>query len=322
MSRFYESQFPQVGDLIVVRGCSVSEMGMYVQLLEYDNVEGLICMSEISRQRVRSTVRLLRLGQEEVVKVMRTEMSKQYIDLSKAKVDPVEIAQTRDRYRRAKIVQSILKTAADKFKTTTTLEEICRAVSWPLYQKFGNAYTIFERAVKDGNILAEETTAMENPNILLFIREEICRRLKPVPVKMQCVINVACLGNSGVLAVRSALMAGQAIADQPEYAEHGIRVSIKATPEYMVSGTVEDRNRGLAAVGAVVNAIQLAISKERGGRFSVAIEPHVVGEKTTTMGAVLERVGDDDDDDNDDSDESEDEIEISFQEPLHDVSQS
>jgi translation initiation factor 2 alpha subunit (eIF-2alpha) len=41
-------------DLVVAKVKSVAEMGAYVSLLEYNNIEGMILMSELSRRRIRS----------------------------------------------------------------------------------------------------------------------------------------------------------------------------------------------------------------------------------------------------------------------------
>lgn len=41
-------------------------MGAYVALLEYNNIEGMILLSELSRRRIRSINKLIRVGKQEV----------------------------------------------------------------------------------------------------------------------------------------------------------------------------------------------------------------------------------------------------------------
>jgi hypothetical protein len=50
--RMYEQKFPEVDDLVMVRVKSIAEMGAYVSLLEYDNIEGTHC--DITRGHCRS----------------------------------------------------------------------------------------------------------------------------------------------------------------------------------------------------------------------------------------------------------------------------
>lgn len=40
--RFYEQRFPEVDDVVMVNVRSIAEMGAYVTLLEYNNIEGLL----------------------------------------------------------------------------------------------------------------------------------------------------------------------------------------------------------------------------------------------------------------------------------------
>jgi translation initiation factor 2 subunit 1 len=51
-------------------------MGAYVKLLEYDNIDGMILLSELSRRRIRSIQKLIRIGRNEVVVVLRVDKEK------------------------------------------------------------------------------------------------------------------------------------------------------------------------------------------------------------------------------------------------------
>jgi len=57
-------------------------MGAYVKLLEYDNIDGMILLSELSRRRIRSIQKLIRVGRNEVVVVLR-------VDKEKGKAEPI-----------------------------------------------------------------------------------------------------------------------------------------------------------------------------------------------------------------------------------------
>jgi translation initiation factor 2 subunit 1 len=54
----------------------IAEMGAYVKLLEYDNIDGMILLSELSRRRIRSIQKLIRVGRDEVVVVLRVDKEK------------------------------------------------------------------------------------------------------------------------------------------------------------------------------------------------------------------------------------------------------
>ena len=74
--RFYENVFPEPDEFIIVRTTHIGEMGSYVELLEFDNVEGMILQTEIGRRRVRSVHTLFKVGRMEVVRVIRVDKEK------------------------------------------------------------------------------------------------------------------------------------------------------------------------------------------------------------------------------------------------------
>lgn len=49
---------------------------LIVSQLEYDNIEGMILLSELSRRRIRSVQKLIKEGRNEVVVVMRVDPDK------------------------------------------------------------------------------------------------------------------------------------------------------------------------------------------------------------------------------------------------------
>ena len=74
--RFYGHRFPEVEDVVMVNVRSIAEMGAYVHLLEYNNIEGMILLSELSRRRIRSINKLIRVGRNECVVVIRVDEEK------------------------------------------------------------------------------------------------------------------------------------------------------------------------------------------------------------------------------------------------------
>lgn len=90
--RFYEAKYPEMDDVVMVQVKSIAEMGAYVSLLEYGGIEGMILLSELSRRRIRSVQKLIKVGRQEPVMVLRVDKEKGYIDLSKRRVSPEDLA--------------------------------------------------------------------------------------------------------------------------------------------------------------------------------------------------------------------------------------
>ena len=142
--RFYEEQFPELESLVMVNVRNIAEMGAYVTLLEYNNIEGMILLSELSRRRIRSINKLIRVNRNEVVMVLRVDKEKGYIDLSKRRVSAEDVAKCEEcnnrvsilpldvcrgahrRYNKAKAVHRVMRHVADR--CGRTLEDLYQVV--------------------------------------------------------------------------------------------------------------------------------------------------------------------------------------------------
>jgi translation initiation factor 2 subunit 1 len=79
--RYYAQKYPEIDDVVMVKVTSIAEMGAYVHLLEYNNIEGMILLSELSRRRIRSINKLVRVGKTEPVVVIRVDKEKGNFEL-------------------------------------------------------------------------------------------------------------------------------------------------------------------------------------------------------------------------------------------------
>jgi predicted RNA-binding protein with RPS1 domain len=138
VTRFYEKAFPDLEECVMVNVKHIAEMGAYVQLLEYNNIEGLILLSELSRRRIRSINKLIRVGKHEVVMVIRVDKEKGYIDLSKRRVSAEDVAKTEERFNKAKAVHSTLRHISNR--KLVPMAALYQRIAWPLYRKYGHAY--------------------------------------------------------------------------------------------------------------------------------------------------------------------------------------
>lgn len=145
--RMYESHFPEIDELVMVQVRSIAEMGAYVALLEYNNIEGMILLSELSRRRIRSINKLIRVGKQEVCMVLRVDEEKGYIDLSKRRVSPEDVQKCDERFQRSKAVHSIVRHVAET--QHIDMEKLYSMTAWPLYKKYGHAYEAFRLAISD-----------------------------------------------------------------------------------------------------------------------------------------------------------------------------
>jgi len=98
----------------------------------------MILLSELSRRRIRSINKLIRVGKNELAMVIRVDKDKSYIDLSKRRVSAEDVVKAEERFNKAKAVHSTLRHVSNRL--LVPMAQLYRRVAWPLYRKFGHAY--------------------------------------------------------------------------------------------------------------------------------------------------------------------------------------
>ncbi|XP_076761789.1 eukaryotic translation initiation factor 2 subunit alpha [Xylocopa sonorina] len=282
--RFYKEKYPEVEDVVMVNVRSIAEMGAYVHLLEYNNIEGMILLSELSRRRIRSINKLIRVGKTEPVVVIRVDKEKGYIDLSKRRVSAEDVEKCTERYAKAKAVNSILRHVAEllHYDSDDQLEELYQKTAWHFEEKYkkqkASAYDFFKQSVLDPSILAECGLDEHTKEVLL---NNIKRKLTSQAVKIRADVEVACYGYEGIDAVKAALKAGLALSTD----ELPIKINLIAPPLYVMTTSTPEKQDGLKALNDAIDAIQSKITS-LGGVFNVQMAPKVV---TATDEAELAR---------------------------------
>jgi translation initiation factor 2 subunit 1 len=342
--RFYEAKYPEIESVVMVNVRTIADMGAYVSLLEYDGIEGMILLSELSRRRIRSIHKLIRVNRNEVVMVLRVDREKGYIDLSKRRVSPEDVATCEDRFNKAKAVHGVLRHVAERRKYH--LEDLYERIGWPLYKKYGHAYDAFKLAISEeidgaaaaaaaangsGGSTTTTTTTTPTPAVLGDpfadidvpqdlkdeIKTYILRRLAPQPVKIRSDIEVSCFTYEGIDAIRDALLAGMAVAP-PGTAESNdsnnatssasssaIKIKLIAPPIYVLSTTTLEKEAGIALLNKAIETIRDKIT-QKGGKMDVKMEPKAVSVKEENeLEAMMARLDEENQEvDGDDPDES------------------
>ncbi|KAL1501537.1 hypothetical protein ABEB36_006840 [Hypothenemus hampei] len=304
--RFYKEKYPEVEDVVMVNVRAIAEMGAYVHLLEYNNIEGMILLSELSRRRIRSINKLIRVGKTEPVVVIRVDKEKGYIDLSKRRVSAEDVEKCTERFAKAKAVNSILRHVAEllKYDSNDQLEALYEKTAWYFEDKYkknkASAYDFFKQAVTDPSILAECDLDDTTKEVLL---NNIKRKLTSQAVKIRADIECACYGYEGIDAVKTALKAGLALSTE----ELPIKINLIAPPLYVMTTSTPEKQDGLRILNEAIEVIRKTIG-DLGGVFNVQMAPKVV---TATDEADLARqmeraementevAGDDDEEDED-----------------------
>ncbi|EIW62789.1 eukaryotic translation initiation factor 2 subunit alpha [Trametes versicolor FP-101664 SS1] len=294
--RYYEQRYPEVDELVMVQVRQIAEMGAYVKLLEYDNIEGMILLSELSRRRIRSIQKLIRVGRNEVVVVLRVDKEKGYIDLSKRRVSPEDITKCEERYMKSKTVASIMRHVASKIPSVdgeegheedlpdenaaagganeeVRLEQLYDQVAWPLSRKYGHTYDAFKLALTEPDVVFSSLPSPVPQAVLSILTSTIARRLTPQPIKLRADIELTCYTPAGIDAIKKALRAGEAQSNEAV----PIKAKLVAPPLYVLSTNATDKYAAVDRLERAIESIQSTI-EDQGGSLVVKMKPKAVSE--------------------------------------------
>lgn len=298
----YENQYPEVDELVKVKVKQIAEMGAYVSLQEYNGIEGMILLSELSRRRIRSVTKLIRVGRSEVVVVLRVDKEKGYIDLSKRRVGPEDVKKMEEKYYKSKTVHSIIKYVAESHNLR--MEDLYKQFGWPLYKQYGHAFDAFKLALQEPDkIFGSLLPAGPLRDAVLA---NIQHRLAPRSERIRAGIEVTCFAYDGIDSVKAALNAGFAAGTE----ETPVSIQLVAPPHYVMHVNCLEQDKGIEILNNAITLIRNKIT-ELHGSIVVKSPPRSVSEtdekRLASMMAELERVNAEVDGDDDNSDDDDDE---------------
>ena len=189
--------------------------------------------------------KLIKVGRVEPVMVLRVDKEKGYIDLSKRRVSPEDVAAAEEKYNKSKMVHSILRHVAE---TTPghTLEELYEHMAWPLYESHGHCFEAFKQMVSDPDRVLNALKRPDgSPAVDAAVKEalvkDIRRRMTPQPLKIRADVELTCFAYDGVMHIKDAMRAALAKSGNQEEGGIKISVSLVASPLYVVTCSTRTR---------------------------------------------------------------------------------
>ena len=252
----------------------IVEIGAYVSLLEYDNIRGMLFSGEITLKRVNFLNRLLSVGKEEVLRVLRVDTQKGFIDLSKKQVKPNEIEECKQKFGKSKAVEGIIKKLS--VNTKKSMEYLYKNIIWPLYKTHQHAYDALKA------LLNGDEHILEGLKITDEIKEELMKILKEKlvaqPVKIKSDFKLTCYSFEGVEAIKESLLKGEKKGTE----SIPIKFRIIGSPLYECSVTTINKREGIEVMKAALEEVKKNI-EEKGGKFLLETNPTVLGENEKSI---------------------------------------
>lgn len=237
--------YPDVGDLAIATVERVVDYGAYVRLDEYEGIEGLVHISEISTTWVKNIREHVREGQKLVLKVLRVDRERGQVDLSLRRVTGREKTDKMLEWKRGKKADSIIKGAGERLKADAETTEKIRLL---LYEKFENPYEAFQDAVEEGEEVF--TRVGVAPEWATALTEVSKSKVKLEKASLTATIELTCMAPEGIEAIRAALSSAKKV-KKPKGAT--IRIYAVGAPRYRIEATTREYSEAEALLNSAVD---------------------------------------------------------------------
>lgn len=240
---------PDVGDLVVVTITDVDKNSAYADLDEYEDVRGLIHISEVSRSWLQDVSKEIDEGEKAVAQVIEAD-EEETIDLSLKRVNENQQREAMARWNKEKKAEKFLEDLAEELGEDK--EDLYQKIVFPLQKELGSSFHGFEIAEGEPERLEEIVDEEAVEAIQEVARENINLKQE----KLEGEIELEFQDGNGIQKIKKVF----------NEVQEGVEVKYVSAPTYSV--TAWGRNMELAKKrmdSAVENFRQKA--SELGGKF-------------------------------------------------------
>ncbi|KAI5185263.1 translation initiation factor 2 subunit 1 [Nematocida homosporus] len=267
--RYYLEQYPKEGEVVVGRIKSLTDIGAYVTLPEYNDIEGLIVYSELTKKRTRNIQKLIKVGTLEGFLVLKVDKEKGYIDLSKKRAQYEDKLSAFEKYYKGKIAHNFMQSVA--VKTGRSLDKVYEEFGWEAEKEFGSLYKCFREVLSSESLLQNrlERSDFITTAFLGEVEELVKQKFSIPKIKVRADVETKCNQGSGVKVVRDILVRIEK--DYPE-----IDVALVSSPVFSFSIMSEDGEVGeKVLLGALEKLEKRMIGA--GGEYKLVMPPTTFG---------------------------------------------
>lgn len=256
MNAMEAADLPDRGEIVLCTVREITPHGIYVDLDEYNNMNGFLHISEISTGWVRNIERVAKPQQKLVLKVIRAEKSRREIDLS--------LRQVTNEEKRTKLIEwkqnERAITIMEMVKKKLALDDgLFNGIVTKLESEYGTLYEALETTAKKGEkaIGPLEIPEPVGKEIIEAAREKI----SSAKYEVGAIVEVTSKASDGVQQIKQAL---ESAVNSSSSAE--INITYVGAPRYRVRVVADDYKQADKAMNVALEKVQESIGKH--GTFS------------------------------------------------------
>ncbi|MFB6116522.1 MAG: S1 RNA-binding domain-containing protein [Candidatus Nanosalina sp.] len=235
--RWYKDK-PDEGDFVVVTLTDVDKNSAYADLEEYEDIQGLIHISEVSRSWVQDIRKELDEGEKTVAQVIDTEGDTPTLSLKR--VNDKKKRDTMQRWKKEQKAEKFIEDLADKLGQDK--EDVYEDIAFEMQKEFGTSFHGFEIAEAEEDRLLEMFDEEVVEKIQKVSRENIDLRQE----KLEGKIEMSFPQGDGLERIKDAL----------SEVEEGVEIKYISAPEYSITAWGRTQELAKKRIDSVVRTVR------------------------------------------------------------------
>jgi len=247
--------YPKISDVVICKITKINDYGVFVSLLEYDNIEAFVHVSQVSSTWVKNIHNHVKLNQIRAGKVLHIDTYKNQIDLSFNRVTSAEEKRKISDYRLFKRAQSLLSAVAKELSLSE--DEVWRDVAEPILEKDPSLYTGFVNILKYGIKYYPEINKKYETKLLDILNKSISVKDK----KITGILEISNSSENGIEIIKKAL--SKVISENQE-----TQIIYVASGKYEFSVTAKDYKLASKKINEIVSVLEKSL---KGSSFKFTV---------------------------------------------------
>ena len=221
---------PNINDFVVCTVKTILHHSVFVSLDEYDNLEGLVHISEIAPGRIRNIRDYVKPDKKIVCKVLKVNIQSKQIDLSLRRVSvnamKLKIDEIRQEEKAEKLLEIIGKTL------NLNLEMMYKEAGTKIIDEFGSLQEGFNSISKhEDEVLKKLGLNDKVANVLIKTVKE---KIKPPKIKIKLILELKSYDSNGLDLIKNLLINAS---NEYKKKTDNIEISYISAPRYQLEIT-------------------------------------------------------------------------------------
>ncbi|MDP6641550.1 MAG: S1 RNA-binding domain-containing protein [Nitrososphaerales archaeon] len=252
-------EIPELGEFVLATVKQITTYGVYVSLDEYNEMKGFLHRSEVATGRIRRIGRFIRVGQKEVLKVIRVNRERREVNLSLKQITKQEKKDKLIDVKHYDKAQNIIDIAKNGLKLSQSESDDYQSI---LEDNFDTLYQAMENLSREGSKVISNLGLPKN--YVDYIEEIAKEKISPPKVSIKSIMEVSSPLPNGIEVVKAALSE----AEQKSSSNTEIKISYLCAPKYRLVVEATDYKEAEKVLKNVVDVVQSKMKKR--GTFQIS----------------------------------------------------